>query len=486
MRPSKLILSLFSALVFASAATAWSANVVLINLDPPGLGLNDPTPAAPIGGNPGVTIGEQRVNAYLRAADVWGQSLQSDVPIFVGATFQPLPCASGGGVLGAAGPTSVNANFPGATRPLTWHVGALADSLAGFDLAPGSLDIISFFNSDIDDNDPACLTGTSWYYGLDHSNPGNGIDFLAVVMHEINHGLGALELVSESTGAFFHGLPDVYAVNMYDWTLQKSWENLTDMERLYSSANTDNLLWIGNSVSQQAPNFLGPRPSVLVDDPDELEGSYEAQAASFGAPLDEHGEEEDLVLADDGVGVGTDACEAIVNDDEMHGKIALVDRGACAFTTKVANAQAAGAKGVIIANNQPKGRAPMGGFDPAISIPSVGISMALGDALKVAMADDEVEVELALDDHFLAGANESGLVRLYAPDPIRPGSSKSHWDTSASPNLLMEPFITDDLRPTQNLDLSPALLQDTGWVLGNPPLIPGGGDDDHDDDDDDH
>jgi len=407
------------------------------------------------------------------------------VPIFVGATFQPLPCASNGGVLGAAGPTAVFANFPGAALPNTWYVGALADATNGADLDPGFIDIISFFNSDIDDNDPACLTGTTWYYGLDHNEPGNGIDFLSVVMHEINHGLGALELVSETTGALFFGLPDAYAVNMFDWTYQNTWENLTDDERLLSSVNSDNLLWIGNEVSRQAPNFLGPRPSVFVDGPEDLEGSYEAQAASFGRPLDEDGKERDLVLADDGVNVGTDACEPIVNKKEMRGKIALIDRGACAFTTKVAHAQAAGAKGVIIANNQPKGRAPMGGSDSSIRIPSVGISRDFGDALKMALIDDEVEVELALDDHFLAGAHQAGLVRLYAPDPIQPGSSKSHWDTSASPSLLMEPSITGDLQPTRNLDLSPSLLQDIGWVLGNPPLIPVGGEEDDDDEDED-
>lgn len=478
MRTSKIILSLSSALLLATATTGWSATVVLVNLDPPGLGLNDPTAAAPVGGNPGTTIGEQRVNAYLRAADVWGQSLQSDVPIFVGATFQPLPCSPTGAVLGAAGPTFVFANFPGAGLADTWYTGAEADSLAGFDLALGFIDVISFFNSDIDD-DPNCLTGAKWYYGLDHDNPGNGIDFLTVVMHEISHGLGHLELVSEATGALFFGLPDVYAVNMFDLTLQDTWENLTDAERLSSQVNTDNLVWIGNEVSRQAPNFLGPRPSVFVDAPDELEGSHEAQAASFGPSLSEDGDEEDLALVNDGVGVGTDACEPIVNTGEVDGNIALIDRGACSFTTKVANAQAAGAVGVIIANNQPKGRSPMGGSDPSITIPSVGISRDLGDAFKAALADndDDVEVELALDDDFLAGTT-AGLVRLYAPDPVQPGSSKSHWDTSATPNLLMEPAINDDLRPSDDLDLSPGLLQDIGWLLGNPPGGPG--DDDSD------
>jgi MYXO-CTERM domain-containing protein len=50
-------------------------------------------------------------------------------------------------------------------------------------------------------------------------------------------------------------------------------------------------------------------------------------------------------------------------------------------------------------------------------------------------------------------------VRMYAPSTFQPGSSVSHWDTSCSPNLLMEPSFTG----RGFLDLTPALLADLGW-----------------------
>jgi hypothetical protein len=168
-----------------------------------------------------------------------------------------------------------------------------------------------------------------------------------------------------------------------------------------------------------------------------------------------------VVLADDGIGVGADACEPIVNN--VAGKIALIDRGICAFTVKVGNAQAAGAKGVMVANNAPIGPAPMGGNDPSITIPSVGITLAQGDAIKAELWPG-VNVKLLLDPDFQAGTSD-GYVRLYAPNPVQPGSSISHWDTSATPNLLMEPFISSDLTPSQGLDLTPYLFEDIGWVL---------------------
>ena len=48
------------ALVPASPAYA-AATIVIVNNNNPGVGFNDPTPAAPVGGNPGTTIGQQRL-----------------------------------------------------------------------------------------------------------------------------------------------------------------------------------------------------------------------------------------------------------------------------------------------------------------------------------------------------------------------------------------------------------------------------------------
>ena len=66
----KKILARGAALLGAATLTAAAnaANVVLVNFDPPGQGLNDPTPVAPLPDNPGTTIGEQRFNAFQAGA----------------------------------------------------------------------------------------------------------------------------------------------------------------------------------------------------------------------------------------------------------------------------------------------------------------------------------------------------------------------------------------------------------------------------------
>jgi hypothetical protein len=64
-----------------------------------------------------------------------------------------------------------------------------------------------------------------------------------------------------------------------------------------------------------------------------------------------------------------------------------------------------------------------------------------------------------------AGADDDGRVLLYTPKPVRPGSTHSHFDTSAEPSLLMEPSINSGLKAFK-VDLTKQAMQDMGWPLG--------------------
>jgi hypothetical protein len=104
----------------------------------------------------------------------------------------------------------------------------------------------------------------------------------------------------------------------------------------------------------------------------------------------------------------------------------------------------------------------MGGSDPTITIPSLGISQSLGADLRTGRSDQRVTMHQSF---LIKAGTTNGLVRMYSPNPLEPGSSVSHWDTSAAPNQLMEPFInsdlTFDLKPPRDLTLP--LLQEIGW-----------------------
>lgn len=465
-----------AASVLLTALPLHAAEIVINNVDAPGIGFNDETPVDPVGGNQGTTLGEQRLIVFQTAADIWGQRLQSDVRIVVQATFQPLPCEPTTGVLGSAGPIQIfraDDPAPPGIIPATWYHAALFNSIVGADQAPGDPDpgllvppfaddIVSFFNGAIG-TDPNCLTGLDWYNGLDNEEGPNDLDLLAVVMHELAHGLGFSEFADEETGEQFAGFPSIFARYMLDTNQNAIFADMSPEQRLQAQVAGEALVWVGMRVTRNARRNLRPRAIVGTLFPRSLRGRSSAQAASFGHPLlGGLGAISLLKLADDGVDVGSDGCEPLVN--RVRYKIVLIDRGGCAFTTKVLNAQDAGAIGAVIANNVPGGPAPMGGFDAAVRIPSVGITLEEGDAYKDVLPS-LVLVRLFGDRRLLAGADDSGFVRLFAPDPVQPGSSKSHFDVSATPNLLMEPSINPDLAPVQTFDLTDDLFRDIGWIL---------------------
>jgi hypothetical protein len=206
--------TLFAGLAVALAAFAGGAHatatITVVNLDGAGEGFNDPTVVAPVGGNTGTTLGQQRLIAFQYAADLWGQLLNSGVTIVVNAQMNPLFCSPTSAVLGSAGTTTVHRDFSGAPVANTWYSQALANSLAGSDLS-GNADLSAQFNSNINGS-AGCLGGLSWYYGLD-ANPGSDIDFVTVVLHEIGHGLGFQTFVNQS-GQRFNGFNDTYMLNL--------------------------------------------------------------------------------------------------------------------------------------------------------------------------------------------------------------------------------------------------------------------------------
>src|SRR4051812_24508807 len=97
----KHLFGLLLSLAIASGASG--ATISIVVQDAANEGFNDPTTRAPIGGNSGTTLGQQRMNVFLRAAEIWGQRLVSAVPIQVGAKFDPLTCDQSSAVLGSCG-----------------------------------------------------------------------------------------------------------------------------------------------------------------------------------------------------------------------------------------------------------------------------------------------------------------------------------------------------------------------------------------------
>jgi hypothetical protein len=448
---NKRILAMAMAAAIASSF-AQAADVIPVNFDGPNEGYNDTTPVAPVGGNPGTTLGEQRQIVALFAADLWGSVLESDVPIAIAAQFTPLAP----NVLGSAGATGAYYNFPGVPAN-TLHSVALAEAIIGQNINGNTVDISSNFSSNY-----------TFYYGLDGKTPAGQVNFLDVVMHEFGHGLGFQNFENEATGQFSGGIPDIYSTFTYDNTLAKFWPAMTVAERQFSAVNNGNVVFTGASAVSGAGLILGPRTGFRINSPAGIAGDYVYGTTSFGPAPSVANFSGNVVLGlDEANGTGpttTDGCTPFTNAAEVAGNIALVERGTCAAALKTKNAQDAGATGVIIANNV-AGNSPPGfsGSDPTITIATIVLTQANGVAIKEALPG--VNVGFYVDESKLQGADNAGRPRLFMPNPVQGGSSGSHYDSVAAPNLLMEPAINSTLFGAMNIDITANLLQDTGWRI---------------------
>lgn len=487
-KPARLLADLVVAasLLGASLSIEAAATITVINGDPPNVGFNDPTAVAPVGGNTGTTLGEQRLNVYLAVASKWGAELTSSVPILVYATWEALDCDSTSAVLGSAGPVFVFANFTNAPFANTWYPSALANKLSGADQAPPDpsssdplvalgVDIRARFNGNL--GTTGCLDGLPFYLGLDNK-AGPLIDFYTVLLHEMGHGLGFVAITDGQTGRRLgdpRPHPAIWERFMYDNDAGKTWLDMSNAERRASALNPRRLGWNGANVVGGAAGVLvagTPELAVVSTTVPSVSGTYQVGTADFGPALTAAGVTGQLALLSKqpgGTGPGCDPFNA-ANRRNADGAIIMIDRGSCAFTVKVKNAQDAGAVGVIIVDNvasaPPDG---LGGTDPTIVIPAVRITMADGKTLQAAVRPRSnalgTTATLRLNPAQLAGADLAGRVLLYTPDPYQGGSSVSHWDTIATRNLLMEPFINSDLdhevKPPSDLTLP--LFKDIGW-----------------------
>jgi hypothetical protein len=161
---------------------------------------------------------------------------------------------------------------------------------------------------------------------------------------------------------------------------------------------------------------------VLVDDGDESEG-------------------------EDGPGTTSDACQEIVNSDDISGEIAFIQRGGCDFEIKVRNAATAGATAALVYNiaGDP---IVMTGLSAPDDIPA--LMMGQADAnLVLAEFDAGNDVSVVLDKSLLLTESDAGNVMASfsargagpVPDILKP-------DVTAPGVNILAGFTTDAVNAT--------------------------------------
>ena len=136
----------------------------------------------------------------------------------------------------------------------------------------------------------------------------------------------------------------------------------------------------------------------------------------------------------------SDGCASV--DPGASGKLALINRGTCTFSQKVANAKAAGAVAVIIVNNvagDPTAMARTAGFDD--DIPAVMIGKNEGVALRASGATTLSAV--ATFQEFITEANKDILAGFSSQGPTNVDFAVKPDLTSVGVNVLSSCVSTD-------------------------------------------
>lgn len=139
--------------------------------------------------------------------------------------------------------------------------------------------------------------------------------------------------------------------------------------RFISPAFTQNVRYGNQFQATGWPNYSGPTQwgfnGTTTDD-------FNMRGVNVSGPV--------------AITVPANGCTAITNTTAVSGSVAFIDRGACEFGLKVLNAQNAGAKAVIIANNSGGDDIPfnMGAGSQGINtdLPAILISQNMGNTIR--------------------------------------------------------------------------------------------------------
>ncbi len=195
----------------------------------------------------------------------------------------------------------------------------------------------------------------------------------------------------------------------------------------------------GNNPRMQMFLWSGPAITtpILSINGGSLAGGYTVALPSTGDGADGTGNitrpnevpvTADIVIVDDGTATGEEGCNALTNGSEVNGKIAFIRRGSCNFTTKIQNAQDAGAVAVIVGNHNNPTNDPdyaeyvgmYGVTDPPFTIPSIFINFTDGQSIVDAIGNGEtlnativyeqpVNVDGSLDNGIIAHEYAHGI-----------------------------------------------------------------------------
>jgi minor extracellular serine protease Vpr len=184
-----------------------------------------------------------------------------------------------------------------------------------------------------------------------------------------------------------------------------------------SPGNAERALTAGAST---VPHFVGAPVVLSTGSFGGAVGDFEVVTSDLTAPLD---------AVTTSTGALSTACTAIT--DDLTGKIAAVSRGACTFSTKIRNAEDAGAVAVLVVNNVAGDPTAMGsdGTPNQPTIPAYMLGLEARDEVIAADGTNatihaDLEYFLTENENIMAGFSSQGPTDVtwrVKPDVVAPG-----------------------------------------------------------------
>src|SRR5690606_7256935 len=126
------------------------------------------------------------------------------------------------------------------------------------------------------------------------------------------------------------GFTDIYSSHVFDTVSGVNWADMTNAERV-AAATSGGLAWTGAHVTAEVPMALAPAVALVAGGT--ASGELDYGTAAFGAPATPANFSGELVLVNDGSATPSQGCAASPAG-AYAGRIAIVDRGTCAFEIK--------------------------------------------------------------------------------------------------------------------------------------------------------
>lgn len=449
-----------------------------------GEGFFDETPAEPVPGNPGRTLGEQRRFVLEHVLDILSSYIDSDVTIRIRATFTDLGCDPEADtlVLARGGALYRAMNFANTRWRNTYFPGSLASHIAGHRLDPGTIEGRVMFNKFVEAGDECPDLDGHFWYGIGEPSSVDSVvyDFLSVALHEVVHALGFTSMTDPHTREFTGNPPrrDIHSLFVYSPDFTASWPWMLPAERVASADMPGGLTWSGGQGNRWATETLRPPAEVKATWGGGRVRKIPARMHGLRPLLPLEGMEGQAVLADnaidetgidgvvDGPRYSDDACQPLDNSDEVKGRILLVRRGGCYFRTKWHNAQAAGAIAVLAVDHHSADHPEAIQRDHGIATAS-GVSIPLWtvarDKGKDLLENPPRRMQLGYDLSAPLMGTRHGQLML-STEQENPGSNASHVSADLVPRSWMASSIGGGSGNHHgHVGAVPGLLFDLGW-----------------------